>query len=92
MQIYVIISPSQAEERKRALAEAVKANFEENDRIEVADGAWFVRSSLETAVQVRNALGIKVDGHGGVVVTSEYHTGVVSSDFVERLRAWKEIE
>lgn len=88
MTTYAIISPAQSDEGKEALATAVRV-IDENDRIELADGVWLIRSSLATGVQLKAFLGINVGAHSGIVLTVVDQTGVASHDLATRLQAWQ---
>ena len=86
MPIYVVVSTP-----PEALADAI-LDLNEADRYEVSPGTWFIRSPFVTTEQVKDSLGIQVDGPVGIVVAVGRYSGVAEREFIEKLQVWEEAE
>lgn len=84
MPIYVVVSTP-----PDALESAIQG-LNEADRYRVISGTWFIRSAFVTTEQVKESLGIDVDGPVGIVVAADRYSGVAEREFIEKLQLWED--
>ncbi len=83
MPIYVVI-PSQ-----ESLDEEVRAIVPQEESYQMESGVWFVRSDHRTCSELESALGIEVEGKGGIVVAPSRYTGAADIALAEKLAVWE---
>lgn len=83
MPIYVVIP---AEE---PLDEEVRALVPQEESYQMESGVWFVRSNHRTCSELESALGIEVEGKGGIVVAPSRYTGAADKALADKLEMWE---
>lgn len=83
MPVYVVIPTEES------LEEEIRALVPQEDSYQMQSGVWFVRSDHQTCSELVSALGIQVEGKGGIIVAASRYNGVADRALIEKLQVWE---
>ena len=83
MHVYIIVELPDSEE----IDASIRKRFDENDRCQLKEGVWLVRSKRIATGDVLKALEMTLE-RSGLVAKVPHLAGFADSDVVEKLDGW----